>query len=115
MGTLTKTGDINPLKQHIRGICHEMIPLRRVSKLQRTDGTSVQPNNANQNGTQNEGILSIEVIPDLAIAIQGTITIHVDVFTTKLEKGGCVLVDMLKGVSLPIICVIGELDSAQDF
>jgi hypothetical protein len=75
----------------------------------------VQPDNTNQNGTQNEGIRGVQVVPNLAIAIQGTVTIDVDVCTSKLEESRRVLVDLLERIGLPVVGVVGELDCSENF
>lgn len=111
---LTIPRDINPLKQNIRGIGHKVIPLRRVSQFQRTNGTPMQTNDTHQNRAQNEGILGIQVIPDLSVPIERTVSVNVDILATELEEGCCVLVDLFEGVGLPVVCVVGELDCAQD-
>lgn len=72
----------------------------------------MQPDDTNQYRTENEGILGVQVIPDLAIAIEGTVAVHVDILATELEERRSILVALFEGVGLPVVCVIGELDRA---
>jgi hypothetical protein len=110
-----KSRDINSIKQHISGIGHEVVPLRRIAKLERTNGATLQSDDTHQNGTQDESILCIQIIPDLTISIEGTIAIHIDILAAELEEGRGVLVDLLESICLPVIGVIGELNMALDF
>lgn len=87
-----------------------MVPLRRITEVQRTNGTTIEPNNSNQHRTKNKSINGVEVIPDLTISIKSTATIDVDVLSTQLEEGGGILVDLGECILLPIVGIICESD-----
>lgn len=72
----------------------------------------MQADGAEEDGPQDVDVLRVEVIPDLAIAVDGTATVDVDIGAAELEEGGDVLEDLGKGVRLPVRGVIGELDVA---
>lgn len=112
---LAEASDVDTLEEDIRRVGDKVVPLRGVAQLERADSTAVQPDNTNQNWTQNEGVRSVQVIPDLSIAVESAITIDVDVCTTELEESRRILVDLLEGIGLPIVGVVGELNCAQDF
>ena len=105
---LTITRNVNPIKEHIRRVSHKVVVLRRVPQLQRTDCATIQPDDAHQDGTQNEIIFGIQIIPDLSVAIDCTATVHIHIFTTELEEGRSVLEALFEGVGLPIVCIVGE-------
>lgn len=62
--------------------------------------------------SESVNVFGIQVIPDLAVAVESATSINVDVLTTKLEESGCVLKDLLEGVGLPIVRVVREEDVA---
>ena len=113
--TTTIPRNINAIEQHIRTIGNKLIPLRRIPQLQRADRTPVQSDNADENGPQDERILCIQVVPDLAVTVEFTTAVDVDVCAAEVEEGGCVLEGVFEGVLLPVICVWGEGDFAEDF
>jgi hypothetical protein len=50
----------------------------------------------------------------LAVSVQSTTSVDVDVLAAELEEGGGVLEDLLEGVGLPVIGVVRELNVALD-
>lgn len=72
----------------------------------------MQANNTKQNGSQNIDVLSIQVIPDLAVAVEEASAIDIHIVSTELEECCGVLEDLLEGVCLPIIGIVGKLDIA---
>lgn len=111
---LAVAGNVDTLEQDVRRVGDKVVPLRGVAQLERADSTAVQPDNTHQNGTQNEGVRGVQVVPDLAIAVESTVTINVDVCSTELEESRRVLVDLLEGIGLPVVGVVGELNCALD-
>lgn len=91
-----------------------MIPRRRMSQFQRSNRATFQTDDAHQDGTLKRSILSKQIIPDLAVAVNCTTAVNVDVFAAEFEEGGGVLEDDLEGVVDPVVCVVGELDCAGD-
>jgi RNA-binding protein YhbY len=69
---------------------------------------------AKENGTEDIDVLGVEIVPHLTVTIEHATPIHIDIFTTKLEKGGRILESLVEGVGLPIVRVIGKLDVALD-
>lgn len=63
-----------------------------------------------KDGTKGVDVLRIKVIPNLAISIQGSTTVNIDILATQLEKGSGVLVSVVEGVLLPVVRVIAKLD-----
>lgn len=74
----------------------------------------MQSDHANQNRPENERFLRVQVIPDLSVTVESAPAVEVDIFSAELEEGGCVLVDLLEGVLLPVVCVISKLDLSLD-
>jgi hypothetical protein len=112
---LAVASNIDTLEQDVRRVGDKVVPLRGIAQLERADSTAVQTDNTNQNGTQDESIRSVQVVPNLTIAVQGTVTIDVDICTTELEEGRRILVDLLEGIGLPVVGIVGELDCSEDF
>lgn len=56
-----------------------MIPLRRIPQIQRTDRAPMEPDDTHQDGPQDQLVLGVQIIPDLAVSIQGSAAIDVDV------------------------------------
>lgn len=92
-----------------------MVPLRRIAKFQRPNGASIQADNSHQNRAKNKRILRVQIVPDLAVAVDGATTVHINIFAAELEEGRRVLIDLSERVGLPVIGIIGELDGAEDF
>lgn len=107
--------DVDPVKQHVRRVCDEMVPLRRVAQLQRTDRAPVQADDAHQDRPQDQVVLRVQVVPHLPVAVQRAGAVDVDVFAAELEEGRRVLEALSEGVRLPVVGVVGELDVAVDF
>ena len=74
----------------------------------------LEASDAEEDGTENVDVLSVEIVPYLAVAIEHAATVHVHIFTTKLEEGGGILECLVEGVRLPVVCVVGKLDIALD-
>lgn len=74
----------------------------------------MQAHNAEENGSQDVDVLSIQVVPDLAIAIEYASTIDIHIISAKLEECCCILKDLLEGVGLPVVGIIRELDVTLD-
>ena len=74
----------------------------------------METNGTEENGSKNVDVLRIQVVPSLAISIKSAATVHVDVCSAQLEKGGGVLEDLLESVRLPVIGVVGELNVTLD-
>lgn len=113
--TRTIPRDIDPVKQHVRRVRHQMVPLRRVPQLQRADRGPTQPDDAHQDGPQDQVVPGVQVVPDLAVAVQRAAAVDVDVLAAQLEEGRRVLEDLPEGVGLPVVGVVGELDRSEDF
>lgn len=112
---LAVAGNIDTVEQDIRRVGDKVVPLRGVAQLERADSTAVQPDNTDENRTQNQSVRSVQVIPNLTIAIESTVSVDVDVGSTELEESRGILVDLLEGIGLPVVGVVGELDCAEDF
>lgn len=74
----------------------------------------MQTNGTEENRSQNVDVLSIQVIPNLAVAVEEAAAVNVDVVATKLEEGCGVLEDLLERICLPVIGVVGELNITLD-
>lgn len=74
----------------------------------------MQTNGTEENRSQNVDVLSIQVIPNLAVAVEEAAAINVDVVSAKLEESRGVLEDLLERIRLPIIGVVGELNITLD-
>ena len=74
----------------------------------------MQTHSTKQNRSQDVDVLSIQIIPDLAVTIEETTTVDIDIISSELEEGGGILEDLLESVCLPVVCVVGELDVTLD-
>ena len=90
------------------------IVLRRVPKLEVGDRATRQSYDAEEDWTEYVYVFSVKVVPYLAITIQSTTTIDVNILTTKLEEGCCILEDLFEGICLPVVCVVGEENIPTD-
>jgi len=106
--------DVDILKDHVRAVGHEVVVLRRVTEVEVGDGTIVQADGAEEDGSENVDILSVQVVPNLSVAVEHASAVDVDVFATQLEESGRVLERLEEGVCLPVVRVIGELDVCLD-
>lgn len=106
--------NVEVIEDDIRTVSQEVIPLRRVTKVEIRDRSAMQANCAEQDRAQDVDVLSIEVVPYLTIAVQHAAAVDVDVFTTNLEKRRGVLVNLVESVVLPVVRVVGKLNVALD-
>ena len=106
--------DVEVVEDDICAVGQEIIPLWRVTKVKIRDGSAVQADCAKQDRTKDVDVLSIEIVPDLAIAVQHAAAVDVHIFTANLEKSCGVLVDLVESVILPVVRVVGELNIALD-
>lgn len=67
-----------------------------------------------EDGSENVDVFGVEVVPHLTVAIEHTASIDIHIIATKLEERGGILECLVKGVGLPVVCVVGELDIALD-
>lgn len=74
----------------------------------------MQANDTKQNRSQDINVLRIQVIPDLAIAVEEASTIDIHVVSAELEECCGILEDLFEGVCLPVISIIGELHITLD-
>lgn len=72
----------------------------------------MQANNTKQNRSQNIDVLSIQIIPDLTVAVEEASAIDIDIISTELEECCGILEDLLESVCLPVVGVVGELNVA---
>ena len=98
----------------IGGIGNEVVPLRAVPHVEIRNVSTLKTDGAEEDRTQDVDVLGVEIVPDLAVAINSSAAVDVDVLATELEEGGCVLEDLVEGVLLPVVGVICELDCALD-
>jgi hypothetical protein len=106
----TATSNVDIGEQNIAGVGNECVPLRAVSELQILNRGTLRADEAEENGPEDVDVLGVEVIPCLAVPVQSTASVDVDVLATELEEGGGVLKDLLEGVGLPVVGVISEQD-----
>lgn len=106
--------DVNVGEDDICRIGHEVVPLRAVAKLQVLDSGTLEANCAKEDGAKDVDVLRIKVVPGLAVTVEGTTTVDVHIFATKLEESGGVLVSLVEGVLLPVVGIVGELDGSLD-
>lgn len=74
----------------------------------------MQTHSTEEDWSQNVDVLSIQVIPDLAIAIEETTAVDIHVISSELEECGGILEDLSESICLPVVCVVGELDVTLD-
>ena len=112
--TLARSLNCDVGEDHIGGVRNEVVPLRAVPHVDIRNVSTLETDGAKQDRAQDVDVLGIEIVPDLAVAIDGSAAIDVDVLAAELEEGGCVLEDLVEGVLLPVVGVICELDCALD-
>ena len=74
----------------------------------------MQADGAEEDGPQRVYVGCVQVVPGLAVAVESAPAKDVDVVPAELEEGGGILVDLLEGVGLPVVGVVGEEDVALD-
>ena len=112
--TLARSLNRDVGKDHIGGVRNKVVPLRAVSHVDIRDVSTLETDGAEQDRTQDVDVLGVEIVPDLAVAINGSAAVDVDVLATELEEGGRVLENLVEGVLLPVVGVICELECALD-
>lgn len=110
--TGTRDGDVG--ENDVAAVGDPVVVLGAVAEVQVLDSRVVQANSAEENRSQNVDVRSIQVIPDLTIAIEEATTVDIHIIATKLEKGSGILEDLFEGIRLPVVGVIGELNIALD-
>ena len=98
----------------VAAVGYEVVPLRRVEQVQIADKSTVQANGSEEDGAQGRDVGRIQIVPDLTVAVESAATVDVDVFPAQLEEGGGVLEDLLEGIGLPVVRIVGELHVALD-
>ena len=111
---LAAAEDVDVVEHHVGGVGNERVPLRAVSELQIRDSGAFRADDTEEDGPQDVDVLGVEVVPGLAVSVEGAAAVDVDVFAAELEKGGGILVDLLERVGLPVVCVVCELDGSLD-
>ena len=74
----------------------------------------MQADGAEEDGSQDVDVDRVQVVPHLAVAVNGPAAVDVDVLATELEECRDVLEDLWEGVGLPVVRVVGELNVALD-
>ena len=74
----------------------------------------METNGAEQDRTEDQWVLSVEVVPYLPVAVERATAIDIDIFAAELEEGRRILECLVKAVGLPIVCVVCKLDCALD-
>ena len=92
----------------------EIVPLRGVEEVEVADGPGVQADGAEEDRAQCVLVGGVQVVPGLAVAVEGAAAVDVDVVAAELEECCRVLVDLFEGVGLPVVGVVGEEDVALD-
>ena len=108
------TSNVDVAEDDIGAVDDEVVLLRAVAELEVGNGAALQANGAEQDGPQDVDVLGIQVVPHLAIAVEGAAAVDVDVLASELEEGGRILENLLEGIGLPVMSVVCELDSSLD-
>lgn len=53
-------------------------------------------------------IFSIKIIPNLAITIESSATVYVDVVSSKFEERSNVLETKFERIGLPVVCIVAK-------
>ena len=102
------------MEHQVRRIRNEIVPLRRISEIEVGDAAAVEADGAEEDGAERVDVAGVEVVPGLAVAVEGAAAEDVDVLAAELEEGGAVLEVVFEGVGLPVGGVGRELDCALD-
>jgi len=70
----------------------------------------VQTDSTEEDRSENVDVLSIQIIPDLAIAIKETTTVDIHIIASQLEECSGILEDLLESIRLPVVGIVGELN-----
>lgn len=111
---LGRSSNVDASEEDIARVGNPMIVLRRVSQRQRADDTGLESHNADKDGAKDVYVLSVKVPPHLAVTVDDSWTIEVDIIATDLEERCGVLECLVEAILLPVIRVIGESDVAKD-
>ena len=111
---LAVPADVQVREDDVAAVGDEVVVLRRVAELEVRDAAAVQADRAEEDGAQDVDVGGVQVVPDLAVAVEGAAAVDVHVRPAELEEGGGVLEGLVEGVGLPVVGVVGELDVALD-
>lgn len=109
---LASSSNVDVGKDNVARVCHKVVPLWRVSQVQVLDTAPLEPNCSEENRAEDVDILRIEIIPHLAVAIECTTAVDIDIGAAELEERGCVLEGLVEGIGLPVVGVVAELDGS---
>lgn len=125
---LAVSADGDVVVHNIGAIGHPVVVLWRVAQVQVRDGAVVQTDHTEQDRAQNVDVPGVQVVPHLqwqgqhwrdeegtyvsylSITVKEASTVNVHVVSSQLEESGGVLEDLLEGICLPVVGVVGELD-----
>ena len=110
----TAARDVDVGEHDICGVGDERVPLWAVAELQVLDRRALETNSTEEDGAQDVDVLRIKVVPGLAVTVEGTAAVDVDILASELEEGGGVLESLVESVLLPVVGVVGELDGSLD-
>jgi hypothetical protein len=99
-------------EDHIRAIGNQVVPLRRVAKVQIRNGTAMQTNGSEKDRTKDVNVHRVGIVPDLTVPVDCSATEYIHIFAAELEEGSRVLEGLVEGVLRPVSGVVGELDGA---
>lgn len=106
--------DVDVGEDDVGAVGDQVVPLRAVAQLQVRDGAALEADGAEQDGPEDVDVLGVQVVPHLAVAVERAAAVDVHVFAAQLEEGSGILEDLLEGIGLPVVGVIGELERALD-
>ena len=72
----------------------------------------MQADGSKQYRSKNVHVLSVQVVPHLAITVQHAASININVSASELEESGGILIYLLETVLLPVVRIIRELNVA---
>lgn len=101
-------------KHNITRISHNIRPERRVVQIEVRDRASVETDSSKEDWPLDSLVGVKQIPPRLAVAVQGTASIDVDIFAAKFEEASRVLEVVLECVRLPELRVVGECYVALD-
>ena len=109
-----RAADADVAEHDVAAVGDKVVVLRRIPHVEICDRAAVQTDGAEQDGPEDVDVGRVQIVPDLAVAVEEATAVDVDVGAAELEEGGDVLEHLAEGVGLPVIRIVCELDVALD-
>lgn len=107
-------GDGEVGEDDVGAVGDPVVVLWGVAEVEVGDDGVLEAGDAHEHGAEDVDVGGVQVVPDLAVAVDGTAAVHGDAATAELEEGGDVLEGLEETGLLPVGGVVGEQPGAAD-